>query len=195
LEQHKSSNHCWDHFDFGMLEAWDAKAEVFCSPKESAHPQVIAAKQTGSSLSIELSNTLPADASWLVCRVNRDEHLPPATAPHTMCDGANIAINFGTMRRAACPAFRPGYKCEGDAVFYHYDADTLQGACVRQPNFNQQSFPRDHLMDIFTSFKDSADISVAEPAEAPVTIFVTRERGEHGNLYHATTDFMNAFYT
>ena len=29
--------------------------------------------------------------------------------------------------------------------------------------------------------------------EAPITLFITRERKEHANLFHAMTDFLNAY--
>ena len=29
--------------------------------------------------------------------------------------------------------------------------------------------------------------------EAPITLFITRERNEHANLFHAMTDFLNAY--
>lgn len=172
LAHHKSNNVCWSHFDFGMLETWDAAATAFCVPDPAA--------------------AFPAQ---LTCRVTVDEHLPPATAPHTMCDGENISLDFTKLSPVNCLLHRPGYKCDGEPVFYRYAPGALSGACTSQPPFQAHAFPRDHLMDIFTSWASGTAADDAVASDAPVTLFVTRERAEHANMFHATTDMLNAFFT
>lgn len=144
-------------------------------------------------------------ASWLVCRVTQDQHLPAPTAPHTICDGANVVLDLARLTPSTCVRFRPGYKCDGPPVFWSYDAGSFSGACDRRGVFTEDKFPADHLRDIFWSFQGSSDANGVAPvtaltqgavttAHAPITLLVTRERGEHANLFHATTDMINAFY-
>ena len=66
-----SDLHCWNRFDFGMLDAWNASASVFCRP-------------SNDSILIDDLRSGIHDAGWLRCRVRIDPLLPPATAPHTM---------------------------------------------------------------------------------------------------------------
>lgn len=72
---------------------------------------------------------------------------------------------------------------------------------------------RDHLRDIFESLEAVSETPRAQlvvrrllraccsshPVSAApqpgATLFVTRERGEHVNMYHSMTDFFNAFMT
>jgi hypothetical protein len=67
--------------------------------------------------------------------------------------------------------------------------------CNPRPAFQETSFPRDHLRDIFGSFEkaEPAQLQFARPIGAGVVLLVTRERGEHANLFHACTDWLNAF--
>jgi hypothetical protein len=51
-------------------------------------------------------------------------------------------------------------------------------ACLRLVSFDANLYPKDSIED-----------------EPGTTLFVTRERGEHVNLYHSHTDFLNMFQT
>lgn len=219
LAAHTGDSTCWAHFDFGMLQGWEATAQVFCAPpgmaaETAAKPAALREAAGVSILSSALGPYSQAadgtPASWLVCRVHVDEHLPGPTAPHTMCDGANIVLDVSKMTPSTCLVHRPGYKCDGEAVFWHYSKGAVGGACARSPEFTPFKFPRDHLMDVFSSFDAELppDAVAAAPtvhrpgdggsggSDAPaITLLVTRERGEHANPFHATTDFLNAFFT
>lgn len=177
LQYHMNNKVCWQHYDMGLLDEWETQASTFCAPVGGAVDGV--------------------GPSSLTCRVMVDTHLPVATRPHTSCDGENIAMDFGVLRPAKCPKFRPGYKCgPGGPIHYHYPLGALKGACVKSPEFNNNNFPKDHLRDIFASWQtvpSAAAFAGVPVADAPVTLFITRERLEHANLFHATTDFINAF--
>ena len=41
---------------------------------------------------------------------------------------------------------------------------------------------------------DASGPTQAATTGAPVTLLVTREKAEHANLFHATSDFLNAFF-
>jgi len=208
LTHHRSNEECWNHFDFGMLSHWDAQARLFCSPRAfndgSMAPLAADVKSSldsdapmsGAAL-MKVMAPYAAHESWLVCRVQSDAHLPPATAPHTICDGANIVLDTTRMTPSSCLQFRPGYKCDGPPVFWSYTAGALQASCSRRPSFGLHSFPADHLKDLFSAFDSDAaqrDVTSAPPTAGEITLVVTRERGEHANTFHSTTDLMNAFF-
>ena len=187
--QPATSSVCWEHYDVGMLELWHEKAAFFCKPSSTGN--VVQWLRHDSSAT---SDTTP---SWLRCRVTVDKHLPPPTAPHTMCDAANIAMDFTKMTPAKCLRFRPGYNCVGPPYFHHYQKGFLRASCRQATAFSLQSFPKDFLRDLFDSFvtEDWNTLQAStQEAPFPVAIVVTRERNEHANLFHTTTDFLNAFF-
>lgn len=143
LASHKGDATCWQHFDFGMVDSWDNTAAAFCLPRTmgaaalasvadaarsasgaaagSGAGRAGAAATAGRALLRELSEKAPPDASWLVCRVTTDTHLPAATAPHTLCDGANFVLDLARMSPTNCPVNRPGYKCDNSNIHWRYD--------------------------------------------------------------------------
>ena len=177
IAAHRRDATCWSHFDFGYVEEWAARATPMCA----ATPAAISAGVSSS----------------LTCRGHVDAHLPPPTAPHVLCDATDVIIDSAALLSTACLASRPGYKCDGPAVHYAFPRGALSGACDVQSAFVPSAFPRDFLMDMlgggWAGGASPADVSAAPLAAAPITLFVTREREEHANLFHATTDLLNAF--
>jgi hypothetical protein len=51
LETHRRNDQCWKHFDFGMLEEWDARKAVFCA----APPLSLSAKDSSEEVSSSLT--------------------------------------------------------------------------------------------------------------------------------------------
>lgn len=200
LAYHRSNEACWEHFDFGHLSSWNATARQFCGGGGAPD---YGAGLPASSLSGGVSSTADLVAphvagSWLRCRVTVDAHLPPATGPHTMCDGANIVLDAGLLAPTPCLASRPGYKCNGPPVHWSWGAGALSGACAVQPDvFHGGSFPNDHLKDMFASWGalegGASSLSALPTSDAPIVLLVAREREEHANAFHATTDLINAF--
>ena len=224
LAAHRSpeNGECWEHFDLGALEAWDAAAVMHCIPHEGWAPgapeegeitERIGARYRSD---VDVAGAPPAEATaiadeylrrnvngegrggWLRCRVHTDSHLPPATAPHTLCDGANIALDVARLVPTACLPSRPGYKCDGPPIHWTYPEGSLTAACARRPALVPDAFPRDHLRDMFAGWT-AVDAGAAWPpagaveAPAPVVLVMARERGEHANLFHASSDWLNAF--
>jgi len=166
---------CTNHFDFGMLQAWNALRKPFC-----------AASSAGAA----------ASSSALQCRVTVDRHLPGPTAPHTVCDGKDIVLSWKYMTPTNCVAHRPGYMCGGPAIWWQYAPGAVGGTCEPTEHFKATAFPKDHLRSLFGSWKHTASPlpnAKGMPVAAPVTVLVTRERGEHANWFHTTTDILNAF--
>jgi len=138
---------------------------------------------------------------WLRCRVVVDSHLPSATAPHTLCDGGNVLLDPSLLTPTGCLASRPGYKCGEPSVHWAFSPGALSAGCSTTPHFNPSTaFPRDHLMDMFSGWRGWEE-GMASPhllqqtrsAEGDVVLLVARERGEHQNLFHATTDWINCY--
>ena len=159
---------CKNHFDFGLASEWRAASKAFCEGGTSA----------------------------LTCRVIVDDHMPTPTRPHTICDAEEVVMDFSHLAPADCLKHRPGYKCGGDKVFWRYPSGAFtKAACKNTAEFDVNTkWPRDHLRDLFDGWGTVDALpptSVSAPSQ--VTLLVTRERGEHANLFHTMTDFLNAF--
>jgi protein O-GlcNAc transferase len=95
--------------------------------------------------------------------------------------------------------------CDPVDIWYNYAPGAFSANCTKSPDFTPDKFPNDHLKDLFNSFQGiggGADPPswTYTPADggnfsemAAVTLIATRERGEHSNMFHATTDFLNMF--
>ena len=222
LDGHRGNEQCWRHFDLGFLEDWDAAARMMCTPaggqwegvegEASAKlgPPYSAAAPAGAARlpSAELAAALAAPAAsappgWLRCRVISDAHLPGPTAPHTLCDGANVYLFPARLSPTACLPSRPGYKCAGPPIHWAYAPGALAAACdAARPAFAPEAFPRDHLRDMFGSWGAGGALAEAlageggggiEEAGGEFVLLVAREREEHANAFHATTDWLNAY--
>jgi hypothetical protein len=221
LDGHKANDQCWEHFDFGMLEDWDAKNEIFCAPILSDGNTDILLKandllppnfeQDNTQTDIDQKQTIirktyqDDNLSWLRCRVTVDSHLPPPTAPHTMCDGANIVFDASLLQPTHCLDSRSGYKCDGPPIHWRFFRGAFSprnpNGCKVMPSFIPTSFPQDHLRDMFSSFSStfaqssSQLLTSSSSTIGKVVLLFARERAEHANPFHATTDFMNAFFS
>jgi len=208
LAYHRSNEQCWEHFDFGHLASWGATAALFCGGEGGApdYARGLPASALGEEPAAQPSAAADAVApaaggSWLRCRVSVDAHLPPPTGPHTLCDGANVVLDTGRLSPTSCLASRPGYKCDGPPVHWAWGAGALAGACAPDAaRFHAGAFPNDHLKDMFANRTAGAPLAAGElaglpAADAPIVLLVARERDEHANAFHATTDLINAFMT
>ena len=185
----RSDKPCWTNFDFGMLNAWNNTAEAFCSHRAVVQPSGTSSNALGSSA---------ADAGWLRCRVRSDWLLPTATAPHTMCDGANIVLDLALLFTASCLPSRPGYNCGRPYIWHIFAPGALRANCHRTARFAPGQFPKDHLRDMFAAFRGAGEL--ADPVGpafdlAPVVLVVARERGEHASIAGASADLLSMFAT
>ena len=230
LASHRGNEQCWLHFDLGFLEGWDAAARMLCTPTGglweglegemgdklgAPYSSALAPPQPASaggspfpSAGLAAALQQPPDAfppGFLRCRVMSDSHLPGPTAPHTLCDGANVYLYPALLTPTACLASRPGYKCDGPPIWWAYAPGALGAACaLADPQWNlEATFPRDHLLDMFSSWTPGLSAGAGagqlagqgRPVNAAgaLVLLVSREREEHANAFHATTDFINAF--
>jgi hypothetical protein len=179
---------CWNRFDFGMLNTWNETSEFFCAPRSY------------DEQASYLKSRIVGDG-WLRCRVQVHPLLPSATAPHTMCDGENIVLDIRKLAPASCLPSRPNYKCGFPSIWQFYSSGALTAKCRKTKSFVPKMFPNDHLKDMFASFRaEEANVTSQYELEsvidlAPIVLVVARERGEHADMFHTTTDFLNMFAT
>jgi hypothetical protein len=222
LDAHRANEECWRHFDLGFLEAWDATAAVMCAPRAAGDvgphalgppfvtaggggggapapapaPAAAGARPPPPPAPAALAAAVAGGSGWLRCRVTVDSHLPGPTAPHTLCDGANVLLRPALLAPTGCLPSRGGYKCEGAPVHWLFPRGALGAACAPTAALAPAAFPNDHLKDMFSGwegFEEGGGGGGVEDAPGEVVLVVARERGEHANLFHATTDWLNAF--
>eukprot|EP00474_Spongospora_subterranea_P011192 CRZ11650.1 hypothetical protein [Spongospora subterranea] len=150
-------------------------------------------------LSSESQFVRRGEAPLLSCRVTTLPDQPEATRPHTLCNGSEIYLDPSKLAPAFCPEYRPGYLCDPIASYNHYGrgAFSFNAPCRHLPQFTMDKFPQDHLKDIFSSVVCRDTITSNQNKSMALldgtTLLITRERGEHFNLFHAATDWLNAF--
>jgi hypothetical protein len=100
------------------------------------------------------------------------------------------------LTHTSCLESRPNYRCEPPEIWYRFGPGALTGRCETTKRFRADQFPKDHLRDMFAAFrgtdvegKPSPDTKIL----APVVLLVARERGEHANLFHASTSAARSF--
>eukprot|EP00475_Leptophrys_vorax_P043076 TRINITY_DN8176_c0_g1_i2.p1 TRINITY_DN8176_c0_g1~~TRINITY_DN8176_c0_g1_i2.p1 ORF type:complete len:457 (-),score=124.48 TRINITY_DN8176_c0_g1_i2:105-1475(-) len=117
--------------------------------------------------------------------------MPKATYPNTFCEAENLVIDFSRLTPANELLFRPGYSTGEDRTLFTYEKGALSGNC--SADVDLELFQADHMKDLFSSLRCSSSAPAPDVVEEGVTLLVTREMGEHKNMFHATTDFLNAF--
>ena len=215
LHVHKSNERgeCWSHFDLGSIEAWDSASQMLCAPTEVLTEPVtigplysafVGPKSgpdgllTISDAALSIAVNGDTRAGWLRCRITSDAHLPPATAPHTLCDGANVVLNVKDLTPTPCLPSRGGYKCEGPNVHWLFPPNSLTARCSVKggTSLAAENFPRDHLRDLFAGWagvEAFPNLAATVSASGKAVVIIARERDEHANLFHATSDWLNAF--
>jgi len=159
---------CDEWFDYGFLQKW-------------------------SSESFDKERCI--GESEVRCFTLTHPKLNKPTSPHVVCRGKNIVLNSAKTKNAHCLKHRKNYKCEGQPTYRQYDRGAFGGAC--EPRFNIRSdFPGDHLRDQFDSWQTYDKIDqFPEIHPDGHLLFVTREKGEHVNMYHTLSDWLMTFQT
>jgi len=155
---------CGQWFDYEYLERWNATLKELCKPS--------------------------SNGAFLSCRQIKNPWMPAATRPHVFCDAGILTVNPRKITPASCVKHRPNYFC-GKKTYNAYQNGAFSVACGSSGSLRLGNFPRDHLMDNF----DAMAFDAETPSRTlPITaLLITRERGEHVNMYHATSDFFNAW--
>jgi len=159
-----TNEECGSWFDYEYLKRWNATSYDLCSSSSSD--------------------------SYLSCRHINNPYMPVATRPQVFCDAGGLSLHPEKMVSAPCVKHRPSYFC-GEKTYNEYKAGAFSVACASSGMLKLKNFPRDHLMDNFDAM---AFHQMESPKARPLTaLLITRERGEHVNMYHATSDFFNAY--
>ena len=136
----------------------------------------------------------------------------PEKAPHAIVDAENLVIDFSKLYPARTLRFRPHYKTGAGRQYHRYRPGALLGSAAPAAEFARACertnwglrrrlglrldlFSREHFRDIFGSYRcweDAPRLAHDEVVEHPV-LFITREGEEARNIFHSTTDFLNAF--
>lgn len=165
-----SPEFCKQHFGMEWVRAWNATQHVACTPARG-------------------DPVPPPLPSSITCRSpDPDEHLPPASSPHMLCDAVNLRLDPAKLRKARCPKHRPGYLCTSN-TYHRYQPGAWAAACD-WPGFSWDAFSKDHMQDIFESMELGAEAlhgAEGDRQEDLPTLIVTREANEHANVYHTLT--------
>jgi hypothetical protein len=160
-------------YGYGFLDRWQSACEELYEPVESSP-----APTTVRIRSIVAPGT------------------PVATHPHVVCDATNLRVDYGRIGRRDELRHRPGY-LRAPQAYPDYGRGALSGHCrPRGGGVDLERFPRDHLRDAFDGFTAHArpgELAAPDAIVEHPVLFVTREPGEHANLYHAHTDFLAAY--
>ena len=169
----RGDGYCYHTFGSGYLTWWAKRAKTLCRGDGGGG----------------------GPRGELTCRVHTHPLLNPPTGPHTLCDARGLVVDWRKLAPAACVKHRPGWKC-GPGAYNHYAPGALSAACATasRRGLDLKQFPKDHLRDIFGSFNRApATPAAVHEEDTGVTLFVTRERGEHVNIAHTVTDWFAAF--
>ena len=189
---------CSRRLGSGLLERWTASEApyvVALTPEASpAHPPLPCAH----------SVVMPLHAGSLSCASITIPNMPPPTAPHSYCQGSHVYLFLASLTPAQAPKHRPGYAF-GTMQHYHYKpgALALVGRVTEQRDLSRLC--GDHMRDsveavsgeawdtLYGRLQVSGERGRMALCERCTLLLVTREGGEHVNLYHTMTDWYNAF--
>jgi hypothetical protein len=146
---------------------------------------------------IDAAPTAATDRVALATRIDRYDIHPvdsPQAMAHTIVEAADLVIDFSRLYPARTLKHRPLYRMGRGCPYHRYRAGALTGSCRWDDRFRVDALSQDHLRDIFDSFRTArSGAAVWDDEIAHPVLVVTREGDESANLFHATTDFLNAF--
>jgi hypothetical protein len=117
----------------------------------------------------------------------------PQPFPHAIVEARDLIVDFSRLYPARTLRHRPRYRMGRGCPYHRYRAGALSALCRWDDPSRISVLSQDHLRDIFDSFTPAAArVAVDDTIDHPV-LFVTREGDESANLFHATTEFLNAF--
>ena len=173
-----SDSTCWDHFDFGMVDAWTHSITDLCSPVQGRN------------------------SGWLQCHVRVDLLFPPPQATHTICEGANIILNLQKLAFFDCLSAHPSFPCEQSAKKPAYNMGAFSSNCVRSAAFTDNRSYEEDIHDMLASFRSTAELNEssfnATPSKpavdlAPIVLLLNRDPAKRADAFRAHAQFLNMF--
>lgn len=129
------------------------------------------------------------------CNMLIVESFPAPTRPHTFCLGHKVVLDLNKLTKAWCPVHRPGYRCDVSETYYRYSEGSFSFSCEpsKPKKEMMELVSRDNMRDVVGGmvFNEVTDDVVEE--EDGFTFLIVRETMESNNLYHAMSDFFNAY--
>ena len=189
---------CSRRLGSGLLHRWSSASAVYIEP--SAPPLNISLPSSPSP-----SSSISLHPGFLTCASMTIPDMPPPTAPHSSCTASHLYLFLSSLSSAQAPKHRAGYAF-GTMQHYHYAADAMQLVGTRTQEHDLSRICGDHMRDSVEAVHPDATgadlytrLSRLQPSQRLALcddctlLLVTREGGEHVNLFHTLTDWFNAF--
>ena len=187
---------CSKRLGSGLLLHWASTQQPFITQPTQPMPD----SSTHSTPPIPL---LPGS---LDCSSITIPNMPPPTAPHSFCLATNLYIFPHTFQSAQAPKHRSTYAF-GTMQHWRYPAGAFALHGTETGKRRLDALSADHMRDVIEAVQAASDggalqtriqsipannrIAMSDPTS--LLLLVTREAGEHVNLYHTMTDWYNAY--
>ena len=187
---------CSKRLGSGLLQHWAGTHQPFI-----AHPTTL----TVADSSTHSTPPIPLHPGTLDCSSITIPHMPPPTAPHSFCTATHLYIFPHTFQSAQAPAHRSHYAF---GTMQHWRYPTGAFALYGQETGKRRldAISADHMRDSIEATQAVADGAALQSRIQSIAasnrramcddcllLLVTREAGEHVNLYHTMTDWYNAY--
>ena len=186
---------CSKRLGSGLILHWASTLQPFISPTTQPVP----------AANSHSTPPIPLHTGTLDCASIVIPNMPPPTAPHSFCTASHLYIFPHTFESAQAPTHRSSYAF-GTMQHWHYPsgAFTLYGQETGKRRLDDIS--RDHMRDSIEATVAVTDAATLQSRIQTIRVenrramcddclllLVTREAGEHVNLYHTMTDWYNAY--
>lgn len=196
---------CWRGFDFGFIQQWTGPQHTkhMCNARQQGDAGLTCYSARHSHLSQPAAPHAMCSldgGGWLDFTRMAPAQCPPSR-PGWKCDGQPVYHRFTkgfiSSRCEPTPENNPVQHLSQDHLRDMFKAFQPLGATEGEaPAGDAWGLPSGPLALSPDSGGDQVTASGNGNRNGngpPIVLAVTRERGEHANLFHATTDFINAF--
>ena len=191
---------CSQRIGTGLVQQWMESVSDFISPL--SEPSAASAV----SLPGRWSSAVSVASGALQCGSMTIPDMPGPTAPHSFCRASHLLLFVSSFTPAQAPRYRPNYAFGSMQHFQYPDASLAVLGSEARPQRRLDLICNDHM-------KDSIAATAAVPDREQLLgrlqaltaeqrlglcsnctlLLVTREGGEHVNLFHTMTDWYNTF--
>ena len=182
---------CDKRLGSGLLKQWASTSQSFVKP--------------ATLDSTTSTSAIPLHPGSLDCSSITIPNMPPPTAPHSFCFATNLYVFPHTFQSAQAPAHRSHYAF-GTMQHWRYPTGAFVLYGQEMGKRRLDAISADHMRDSIEATQSVTDSAALQtriqsiPAanrkamcDDCLLLLVTREAGEHVNLYHTMTDWYNAY--
>ena len=186
---------CSKRLGSGLLQHWASTQQSFVTPPAKTVPDS----------SAHSTPPIPLRAGTLDCSSITIPYMPPPTAPHSFCLATHLYVFPHTFQSAQAPAHRSHYAF-GTMQHWRYPAGAFSLYGQETGKRRLDAISADHMRDSIEATQAVTDgVALQSRIQAIradnrkamcddcLLLLVTREAGEHVNLYHTMTDWYNAY--